>query len=105
MKASDLFIRCLEREGVEYIFGIPGEETLDFLESLSNSTIQLVLTRHEQVAAMNPAACSWRLYKGLAGTRGFFEKNDRFQKGWTGKKQSGRRRSYPHRPPTPPGIR
>jgi len=36
-KASDLFIECLEAEGVEYIFGVPGEENLDFLESLSNS--------------------------------------------------------------------
>ena len=37
IKASDLFIECLEAEGVEYIFGVPGEENLDFLESLSNS--------------------------------------------------------------------
>jgi hypothetical protein len=37
-KASDLFIQCLEDEGVEYIFGVPGEENLDFLDSLSRST-------------------------------------------------------------------
>ena len=37
-KASDLFIQCLEEEGVEYIFGVPGEENLDFLDSLSRST-------------------------------------------------------------------
>ena len=50
-KASDLFIECLEEEGCEYIFGIPGEENLDFLDSLSRSKkIKLVLTRHEQGA-------------------------------------------------------
>jgi len=50
-KASDLFIQCLEEEGCEYIFGIPGEENLDFLDSLSRSKkIKLVLTRHEQGA-------------------------------------------------------
>lgn len=50
-KASDLFIQCLEEEGCEYIFGIPGEENLDFLDSLSRSkTIKLILTRHEQAA-------------------------------------------------------
>ena len=50
-KASDLVIPCLEEEGVEYIFGVPGEENLDFLDSLSRSTkIKLVLTRHEQGA-------------------------------------------------------
>ena len=50
-KASDLFIECLEEEGCEYIFGIPGEENLDFLDSLSRSKqIKLVLTRHEQAA-------------------------------------------------------
>ena len=50
MKASDLFIEALEKEGVEYIFGIPGEENLDFLNSLKDSHIQLILTRHEQAA-------------------------------------------------------
>ncbi len=50
MKASDLLVRSLENEGVEYIFGIPGEENLDFLESLRESKIKLVLTRHEQAA-------------------------------------------------------
>ncbi len=55
-KASDLFIECLEAEGVEYIFGVPGEENLDFLESLSNSDqIKLVLTRHEQGAGFMAA--------------------------------------------------
>ena len=50
MKSSDLFIKALENEGVEYIFGIPGEENLDFLESLRGSKIKLILTRHEQGA-------------------------------------------------------
>ncbi len=50
MKASDLFIKALEAEGVEYIFGIPGEENLDILNSLKDSPIQLILTRHEQAA-------------------------------------------------------
>lgn len=55
MKASDLFIRALEQEGVEYIFGIPGEENLDFLESLRSSKIKLILTRHEQAAGFMAA--------------------------------------------------
>jgi len=55
MKTSDLLVRCLENEGVEYIFGIPGEENLDFLESLRNSEIKLVLTRHEQAAGFMAA--------------------------------------------------
>ena len=54
-KASDLMIEALEREGVEYIFGIPGEENLDILESLRHSKIQLVLTRHEQGAGFMAA--------------------------------------------------
>lgn len=55
-KASDLFIACLEDEGVEYIFGVPGEENLDFLDSLSRSKqIKLILTRHEQGAGFMAA--------------------------------------------------
>lgn len=55
-KASDLFIECLEAEGCEYIFGVPGEENLDFLDSLSRSKqIKLVLTRHEQGAGFMAA--------------------------------------------------
>lgn len=54
-KASDLFVECLEAEGVEYVFGVPGEENLDFLESLSNSSIKLILTRHEQGAGFMAA--------------------------------------------------
>ncbi len=55
MKASDLFVKALENEGVEYIFGIPGEENLDFLNSLRNSSIKLILTRHEQGAGFMAA--------------------------------------------------
>jgi acetolactate synthase I/II/III large subunit len=50
IKASDLFVKALENEGVKYIFGIPGEENLDLLESIRNSSIKLILTRHEQAA-------------------------------------------------------
>lgn len=55
MNASDLFIKALENEGVEYIFGVPGEENLDFLESLRKSKIKLILTRHEQGAGFMAA--------------------------------------------------
>ena len=52
MKASDLFVKCLEAENVEYIFGIPGEETNDLMMSISESeTIKFILVRHEQAAA------------------------------------------------------
>ena len=50
-KASDLFVECLEVEGVEYVFGIPGEETLDLNESLANSSVDFVPVRHEQGGA------------------------------------------------------
>jgi acetolactate synthase-1/2/3 large subunit len=49
-KASDLLVAALESEGVERIFGVPGEENLDVLESLRNSKIKFVITRHEQSA-------------------------------------------------------
>jgi acetolactate synthase-1/2/3 large subunit len=55
VKASDLFVKQLEEEGVEYIFGLPGEENLDFLESLRTSKIKLIVTRHEQAAAFMAA--------------------------------------------------
>lgn len=55
MKASDLFIKALENEGVEYIFGVPGEENLDLLESIRKSRIKLVVTRHEQAAGFMAA--------------------------------------------------
>ena len=65
MKASDLFIRTLEAEGVEFIFGIPGEENLDFLNSLKDSEIKLILTRHEQGAGFMAAT-----YGRLTGKTG-----------------------------------
>jgi len=51
MKASELIMRCLEREGVQYIFGLPGEENIDLLEAVLSSQIQFVLTRDERGAA------------------------------------------------------
>jgi acetolactate synthase-1/2/3 large subunit len=65
MKASDLFVRQLEEEGVEIIFGLPGEENLDFLESLRTSKIRLIVTRHEQSAAFMAAT-----YGRLTGKAG-----------------------------------
>jgi len=65
MKASDLFVAQLKEEGVEYIFGLPGEENLDLLESLRNSDIKLIITRHEQAAAFMAAA-----YGRLTGKAG-----------------------------------
>jgi len=46
MNASDLFVAALRNEGVEVVYGVPGEENLDFLEALRKSEIDLVLTRH-----------------------------------------------------------
>ena len=51
MRAAELFVRCLENEGVEYIFGIPGEENLDLMDALIDSPIRFVTVRHEQGAA------------------------------------------------------
>lgn len=51
MKAAELFVKCLENEGVEYIFGIPGEENLDVMDALLDSSIQFITVRHEQGAA------------------------------------------------------
>ncbi len=75
MKASDLLVKCLEEEGVEYIFGVPGEENADFMMSLEASDkIRFILTRHEQGAAFmaeiygrltgNPAGCLGTLGPG-----------------------------------------
>ena len=65
MKASDLFVKALEEEGVEYIFGIPGEENLDLLNSLKDSSIKLLLPRHEQAAGFMAAT-----YGSLTGKSG-----------------------------------
>jgi acetolactate synthase I/II/III large subunit len=54
-KGSDLFVAALENEGVRRIFGVPGEENLDTVESLRTSSIELVVTRHEQSAAFMAA--------------------------------------------------
>ncbi|MHC4652138.1 MAG: acetolactate synthase large subunit [Planctomycetota bacterium] len=51
MKASELFVRCLENEGVEHVFGIPGEENVDVMDALLGSSIRFITTRHEQGAA------------------------------------------------------
>jgi len=75
MKASDLLVRCLEEEGITYIFGVPGEENADFMMSLEKSKkIRFILTRHEQGAAFmaevygrltgNPAGCLGTLGPG-----------------------------------------
>ena len=50
MNASEVFVKALENEGVQYVFGVPGEENIDFLEALRKSSIKFVLTRHEQGA-------------------------------------------------------
>ncbi len=55
MKAADLFVKALENEGVEYIFALPGEENIQFLEAIRKSSIKLVLTRHEQGAGFMAA--------------------------------------------------
>ena len=55
MKASDLFVKALENEGVDRIFAVPGEENLDVVESLRTSSIELILVRHEQSAAFMAA--------------------------------------------------
>ncbi|MFV2002959.1 MAG: thiamine pyrophosphate-binding protein, partial [Paracoccaceae bacterium] len=65
IKASDLLVKALENEGVEYVFGVPGEENLDFLESLRTSSIRLILTRHEQGAGFMAAT-----YGRLTGKAG-----------------------------------
>ena len=51
MKAAELFVKCLENESVEYIFGIPGEENIDVMDALLDSRITFITTRHEQGAA------------------------------------------------------
>jgi len=65
IKASDLFVKALGNEGVEYIFGVPGEENLDLIESLRTSKIQLVVTRHEQ--AVGFMAATYGRLTGKAG--------------------------------------
>jgi acetolactate synthase I/II/III large subunit len=64
-KASDVFVECLEAEGVKHVFGIPGEETLDLNESLSRSSIEFIPVRHEQGGAY--MADVWGRLTGRAG--------------------------------------
>ena len=56
-RASDVFVRCLEAEGVRHVFGIPGEETLDLNHSLAHSSIEFIPVRHEQGGAFMAAMC------------------------------------------------
>ncbi|HEX4445629.1 MAG TPA: acetolactate synthase large subunit [Polyangiaceae bacterium] len=65
MKASDLFVKALVAEGVTHVFGLPGEENLDLLESLRTSDIRLIVTRHEQAAGFMAAT-----YGRLTGRAG-----------------------------------
>jgi acetolactate synthase I/II/III large subunit len=51
MKSAELFVKCLESEGVEYMYGVPGEENIDVMDALLSSRIKFVTTRHEQGAA------------------------------------------------------
>jgi acetolactate synthase-1/2/3 large subunit len=51
IKSSDLFVQCLENDRIQFIFGLPGEQILDLLESLSSSSIQFISVRHEQGAS------------------------------------------------------
>src|SRR5579884_1307888 len=55
MNGAQLLVAALENEGVKQIFGVPGEENLAFVEALRRSSIELVLTRHEQAAAFMAA--------------------------------------------------
>ena len=51
MKAAEVFIKCLENEGIDYVYGIPGEENLDIMDAILDSSIEFITTRHEQGAA------------------------------------------------------
>src|SRR3989338_1957353 len=65
MMASDVFIKAIKNEGVRYIFGLPGEETLGILDAVSRSNIRFILTRHEQAAGVMAA-----VYGRLTGKAG-----------------------------------
>ena len=65
MKSSELFVKCLEAEGVDYIFGLPGEENIDLLNALSTSNIKFILTHDERYAALMASA-----YGRLSGKAG-----------------------------------
>jgi acetolactate synthase-1/2/3 large subunit len=63
--AAELLVKCLENEGVEFIFGVPGEENIDVMDALLESPIKFVTTRHEQGAAF--MADVYRRLTGRAG--------------------------------------
>jgi acetolactate synthase I/II/III large subunit len=65
MTGAELLVRCLEREGVQYVFGVPGEETLDVNDALAQSSIRFIPVRHEQAAAF--MADVWGRLTGHAG--------------------------------------
>lgn len=65
MNSATLFVKCLESHGVEYIFGVPGEENLDMLAALEHSPIKLIVTRNEQTAVFMAAT-----YGRLTGKTG-----------------------------------
>ena len=56
MNAAQLFVKCLEAEGVKYIFGLPGEENLAFLDAIRQSSLQLIVTGHEQAGVFMAGA-------------------------------------------------
>ena len=69
MKSSDCFVACLEKEWVQYIFGVPWEENLDLIESLYTSSIKLIVTRNEQTAVFMAATygrLTWKPWVALA---------------------------------------
>ncbi len=67
MKVAELLVKCLEQEGVEYVFGVPGEENIDLMDAFYDSPIEFIVTRHETSAAFmagtygrltgNPGVC------------------------------------------------
>ena len=78
MKVAELFVRCLEAEGVEFIFGIPGEENLDVMEALRESSMRFIMTRHEQAAIQTScAAISTSVIRlDISGCGGLFALTD-----------------------------
>src|SRR5699024_1098745 len=65
MNVSELLVKCLEQEGVEYVFGVPGEENIDLMDAFYDSDIEFIVTRHETSAAFMAAT-----YGRLTGTPG-----------------------------------
>jgi acetolactate synthase-1/2/3 large subunit len=65
MNTAELLVKCLENEGVEYIFGLPGEENMAVLNALENSSIKFITTRHEQGAAFMAQALLMRTWTAL----------------------------------------